>query len=161
MKLVEVYFISCSSFIIYLSFLFSLDCFTTLDRSETRCPEDDVIFQCSVQDGAAMSWQVSSTCGSGDYRTSFSSSSAVGDTRSATLCSTTLMFTVTSLTRSSISVILTIHTPVLLNGTRIACEGQSQTMKLLPCESICDNKIIKNNRAALWSVSLYHTAALG
>ena len=83
-----------------------------------------------------MHWQITSTCGSRDYRTSFSSTSSVGDTRVATLCSTTLMFTVTSLTSSSISVSLTIHTPVLLNGTRISCEDQSQTLKILPSKFI-------------------------
>ena len=116
--------------------LFSLDCSTTLDRSETRCLEDDAIFHCSsIQGGTTvMSWQVTSTCGSRNYRTSFSSTSTVGQTRDVTLCSTTLMFTVTSLTSSSISVTLTIHTPVLLNGTRVTCEDQSQTMKLIPCK---------------------------
>ena len=47
----------------------------------------------------------------------------VGYTRDATLCSTTLMFTVTLLTSSFISVTLTIHNPVLLNGTRISRRG--------------------------------------
>ena len=41
------------------------------------------------------------------------------------------MFAVTSLTSSSISVTLTIHTPVLLNGTRIACGGQTVTLDVL------------------------------
>ena len=81
-----------------------------------------------------MTWRITLTCGRFDYRTSFSSASSVGDTRDATLCSTTLMFTVTSLTCSSISVTLTIHTPVLLNGTRITCGGETQTLKLLPCK---------------------------
>ena len=39
--------------------------------------------------------------------------SSVGHTREATLSSTTLMYTVTSLTSSSISVTLTIHIPAL------------------------------------------------
>ena len=34
------------------------------------------------------------------------------------------------------SVALTIHTPVLLNGTIITCSGHSQTLKLLPSEFI-------------------------
>ena len=76
-------------------------------------------------------WQVSSTCGSGDLRESFSRNQHVGHTRDATLCSTTLIFTVTSLTSSSISVTLTIHTPVLLNGTTILCEGQTVTLHVL------------------------------
>ena len=79
-----------------------------------------------------MTWQITSTCGSLDYRTSFSATSSVRLTRNVALCSTTLMFTVTSLTSSSISVTLTIHTPVLLNGTTISCEGQTQTLKLIP-----------------------------
>ena len=81
-----------------------------------------------------MIWQISSTCGSMDSRKSFSSTSSVGRTSNATLCSTTLTFTVTLLNSSSISVTLTIHTPVLLNGTRISCSGQSQTLKLFPGE---------------------------
>ena len=76
-------------------------------------------------------WQVSSTCGSEDLRVSFSRNQHVRHTRDATLCSTTLMFTVTSLTSSSISVTLTIHTPVLLNGTIISCEGQTVTLHVL------------------------------
>ena len=43
----------------------------------------------------------------------------------------TPMFTVTSLTSSSISVTLTIHTPVLLNGTTISCGGQTGTLHVL------------------------------
>ena len=78
-----------------------------------------------------MQWQVSSTCGSGDLRESFSRNQHVGHTKGATLCSTTLMFTVTSLTSSSISVTLTIHTPVLLNGTTISCEDQTVTLHVL------------------------------
>ena len=38
-------------------------------------------------------------------------------------CSTSLTFTVTSLTRSFISVTFTIHTLVQLNGTRMTCSG--------------------------------------
>ena len=70
-------------------------------------------------------------CGSLDYETSFSSSSSVGESIVDTLCSTTLMFTVTSLTSSSISVTLTIHTPVLLKGTRMMCDGQTMMLYAL------------------------------
>ena len=80
-------------------------------------------------------WQVSSTCESGDLRESFSRNQHIGHTRDAILCSTTFMFTVTSLTSSSISVTLTIHTPVLLNGTRISCEGQTVTLDVLSSKS--------------------------
>ena len=57
-----------------------------------------------------MGWQTTCTCGSQDYITAFSYSSPVRHTRVGTLCSTTLMFTVTSLTSSSISVTFTVHT---------------------------------------------------
>ena len=112
---------------------FFLDCLTTFHNSNT-CSEDDAIFHCIVHDNSVTSWRITSTCESMDYITSFSATSSIGETRNGTLCSTTLVFTVTSLTSSSISVPLTIHTPVLLNGTRISCEGQSQTLKLLPSE---------------------------
>ena len=104
--------------------------------SDSLCPENDAIFLCFVHDCVVMHWQITSTCESLDYRTSFSSSSSVGHTRCCTLCSTSLMFTVTSLTSSSYSVTLTIYTPVQLNGTRISCEDQSQTMKLHPSKFI-------------------------
>ena len=124
----------CFSKILVLhdNIFFFLDCLTTFNNSNTLCLEDDAIFHCIIYGGTLMSWQITSTCGSVDYRTSFSSTSSVGNTRGVTLCSTTLMFTVTSLTSSSISVTLTIHTPVLLK--RISCQDQSQTLKLLPSE---------------------------
>ena len=95
------------------------------------CPEEDAIYKCTRGDGTLIDWMITSTCGSLDYYTSFSSSSSVGQSIVDTLCSTTLMFTVTSLTSSSISVTLTIHTPVLLNGTRITCEGQTVMLHVL------------------------------
>ena len=113
--------------------IFFLDGLTIFNKSNT-CSEDDAIFHCIVHDDTVKGWQITSTCGSREYRTSFSSTRTVGHTSTATLCSTTLMFTVTSLTSSSISVTLTIHTPMPLNGTRITCSDQSQTLKLLPSE---------------------------
>ena len=107
-----------------------LVCFGILSGSDIVCPDEDAIFDCA-SDTTLIEWIVTSTCGSFDYETSFSSTSSVGHTRDATLCSTTLMFTVTSLTSSSISVTLTIHTPVLLNGTRISCEDQTVTLLVL------------------------------
>ena len=94
------------------------------------CPEEDAIYKCTRGDGTLIDWMVTSTCGSLDYRTSFSSTSSVGQSIVGTLCSATLMFTVTSLT-SSISVTLTIHTPVLLNGTRISCQDQTVALHVL------------------------------
>ena len=88
------------------------------------CPEDTAVYNCNIDYGTVIEWQVSSTSESGDLRESFSRNQHVGHTRDTTLCSTTLMFTVTSLTSSSIGVTLTIHTPVLLNGTTISCEGK-------------------------------------
>ena len=56
------------------------------------------------------------------------------------------MFTVTSLTSTSISVTLTIHTPVLLNGTSIACGEQTETLVRYLYENYDqENKNIKNN----------------
>ena len=95
------------------------------------CSEEEAIFDCARIYTTLIEWRLTSTCESLDYQTSFSSTSSVGHTRDATLCSTTLMFTVTSLTSSSISVTLTIHTPVLLNGTRISCGGQTVTLHVL------------------------------
>ena len=95
------------------------------------CPGEDAIFKCTRGDGTLIEWTITSTCGSLDYETSFSSSSSVGESIVDTLCSTTLMFTVISLTSSSIGVTLTIHTPVLLNGTRITCGGQSVMLHVL------------------------------
>ena len=126
----------CFSKILVLhdNMFFFLDCLTTFNNGNTLCLEDDTIFHCNIYGGTLMSWQITSICGSRNYRTSFSSTSSVGHTRDATLCSTTLMFTVTSLTSSFIGVTLTIHTPVLLNGSRISCEDKSQILKLLPSE---------------------------
>ena len=95
------------------------------------CPQEYAIYKCTRGDGTLIYWRITSTCGSLDYETSFSSSSSVGESIVDTQCSTTLMFTVTSLTSSSISVTLTIHTPVLLNGTRISCEGQTVMLYVL------------------------------
>ena len=95
------------------------------------CSEEEAIFDCARIDTTLIEWRLTSTCGSFDYETSFSSTSSVGQTRDDTLCSTTLMFTVTSLTSSSISLTLTIHTPVLLSGTRISCGGQTVTLHVL------------------------------
>ena len=88
--------------------------------SDNLYPENDAIFLCFVHDLVVMHGQITSTCESLDYKTSFSSCSTVGHIRCGTLCSTFLMFTVTSLTSSSISVTLTIYTPVLLSETRIS-----------------------------------------
>ena len=115
---------------------FSLDCSHTLDRNETLCPDDDAIYHCSIPSGPLMIWHIASTCGGQGLQIHFSSTSSVGDTRIFTLCSTTLMFTVTSITSSSISVTLTIHTPVLLNGTIISCQSQSQRLILLPSKFV-------------------------
>ena len=95
------------------------------------CPEEDAIYKCTRGDGTLIDWMIASTCGSLDHESSLSSSSSVGESIIDTLCSTTLMFTVTSLTSSSISVTLTIHTPVLLNGTRINCGGQNVMLHVL------------------------------
>ena len=95
------------------------------------CPGEEAIYKCTRGDGTLMEWMITSTCSSLDYDTSFSSSSSVGQSIVDTLCSTTLMFTVNSLTRSSISMTLTIHTPVLLNGTRITCGGQTVMLHVL------------------------------
>ena len=95
------------------------------------CPEEDAIYKCTRGDGTLIEWMITSTCGSLDYDTSFSSSSSVGQSIVDTLCSTTLMFTVNSLTSSSISMTLTIHTPVLLNRTIITCGGQSAMLHVL------------------------------
>ena len=95
------------------------------------CPEEEAIFKCTRGDGTLIYWRMTSTCGSFDYETSFTSSSLVGESIVDTLCSTTLMFTVTSLNSSSISVNLTIHTPVLVNGTRITCGGQTKMLYVL------------------------------
>ena len=105
-----------------------------LSGSDMVCPEEDAIFDCT-SDTTLIEWTVSSTCGSLDYQTSFSFTSYVGRTRDVTLCSTTLMFTVTSLNISSISMTLTIRTPVLLNGTRIYCEDQTVTLHVLSSKS--------------------------
>ena len=95
------------------------------------CPDEYAIYKCTRGDGTLINWMITSPCGSLDYRTSFSSTSSVGEFIVDTKCSATLMFTVTSLISSSISVILTIHTPVLLNGTRISCQGQTVTLHVL------------------------------
>ena len=110
--------------------IYFLDGLTQLKGSNVVCPEDDSIFHCTRDSGSVIDWQITSSCRDQDYRTSFSSSSPVGHTRDATLCATTLMFTVTSLTRSSISVTLTVHTPVLLNGTTVSCMDQMQTLHI-------------------------------
>ena len=100
------------------------------------CPEENAIFDCTRSDGTLIGWRVTSTCGSLDYETSFSSTNLVGNTRGATLCSTTLMFRVISCSSSSISVTLTIHTPVQLNGSRISCRGQTVTLDVLSSKLI-------------------------
>ena len=92
------------------------------------CPGDAAVFNCSKDYSTVIEWRISSTCGSGDVRRSFTITQHVGYTIEVTLCSTTHMFTVTSLTSSSISVTLTIYTPVLLNGTRISCGNSSYTL---------------------------------
>ena len=114
--------------------MFTLDCSTILDKSEALCPDDDAVYHCIVE-VSVMIWDITSTCGSLVYSL-FSSTSSVGQTRNYTLCSTTLMFTVTSLTSSSISATLTIHTLVQLNGTTILCNGQQQTLIFLPSKFV-------------------------
>ena len=111
--------------------MFSLDCSTILDRNEALCPDDDAVYHCIVGDASVMIWDITSTCGRLHY-VLLGSTISVGQTRNFTLCSTTLMLTVTSLTSSSISATLTIHTLVQLNGTTIICNGQPQTLILLP-----------------------------
>jgi len=126
----------------------SLDCLTHLSRSEILCPEDNSTFHCSVHEDTVMDWQIASTCGTLDYRTSFSSSSSVGLPRIVTLCSATLNFTVTSLTSSSIRVTLSIHRPVLLNGSRIKCNYQSTTSTLFLSKPL-ENLIVLTKRKVL------------
>ena len=131
--MLDSYFIYIRS--LFHSSEFCLICLAHLIGSDMVCPEEGAIFDCAKDDGTLIEWIVSSTCGS-FYHTSFSSSSYVGRTKDVTLCSTNLMFTVTSLTRFSISVTLTIHTPVMLNGTRIIWEGQTLTLHVLSCKLI-------------------------
>ena len=132
-------------FILHYSFIvlsiFGLDCWGCLTGRDVVCPEDDAVFNCSIDDSTVIEWTISSTCGSGGVRRSFSRNQ-VGYTRDSTLCSTSLMFTVTSLTSSSISVTLTIQTPVLLNGTRIECGGQTVTLAKLSGENRTDGWVI-------------------
>ena len=108
---------------------FHLDCWGLLTGTDV-CPEDNAVFDCGIDYRTVIQWQVSSTCGSRNARESFSSNHYVGYTRDVALCSVSLIFTVTSLTSSSISVTLTIHTPVLLNGTIISCGGQTLTLNV-------------------------------
>ena len=102
-----------------------------LNGSNIVCAEEKAIFDCARIVGTLIGWTVTSTCGSYDYEISFSFTSSVGESIVDTLCSTTLMFTVTSLTSSSISVTLTIRTLVLLSGTIISCGGQTVTLHVL------------------------------
>ena len=113
------------------------------------CPEDTAVFNCSLDDTTVIEWRISSTCGSGDVRRSFSRNHHVGYTTDVTLCSTSLMFRVTSLTSSSISVFLTIHTPLLLNGTRITCGRQTVTLAILSGENRIDRHYL-HNILSLW-----------
>ena len=131
-KLVDFIFIESVLVFIYLCNFLYIDCWGRLTGIDIVCSEDPIaVFNCSINYSTVIEWRVSSICGSGNFRESFSRNDQVGYTRYATLCSTTLMFTVTSLTSSSISVTLTIHTPVLLNGTRITCGGQTVTLDVL------------------------------
>ena len=66
------------------------------------CPEEDGIFKCTRDNVTLINWRITSTCGSLDFQTSFSSTSSVGQSLVDTLCFTPLTFTFTSLTRSSI-----------------------------------------------------------
>ena len=73
-------------------------------------PWDAAVFNCSSDYSTVIEWRISSTCASGDVRRSFSINQHVGYTIEVTLSSITLMFTVTSLTSSSISVTHYLHT---------------------------------------------------
>ena len=128
--------------------VFNLACLGLLSGSDMVCPEEDAIYKCTRGDETLLDWMITSTCGSLDYWTSFSSSSSVGESIVGTLCSTTLIFTVTSLTSSSISGALTIHTPALLNGTRISYGGKTvscmyvlSSSKLLQLQRMNNSKL--------------------
>jgi len=86
-------------------------------------------------DGNFISWTIPSTCGTNEYTNGIMSSNQVGFAENASLCNSQLIFTVTFANSSSISVTLTIHQPVLLNGTRISCRDQSTTLNILSSKS--------------------------
>ena len=94
------------------------------------------ILHCNVLDGTLIGWKITSILMAVVYTTVQRLAPLVPlDKRAGhSLCFTTLMFTITSLTSSSSMVTLNIQTSVLLNGTRILFEGQSQTLKLLLSE---------------------------
>ena len=71
------------------------------------------------------------TCG-GDTGTTFGLFSEIGTVLNLTRCNSVLIFSLTSITSSSISSTLTIHRPLPLNGTRIMC--LDETAKLLILE---------------------------
>jgi len=98
-----------------------LDSLSQLEGTPSVCSQDNGYFHCTRSDGTFMDWRLTSTCGSLDYRISFSSSSSDGDSRVESLCSATLNFTVTSRTSSFISVTLTIHRPVQWADSDIGC----------------------------------------
>jgi len=89
------------------------------------CTREVANFKCSRNGVAFISWEVQSTCGSRNLKTGFSSSTLVGFTSNRSLCNSLLTFIVTSLTNFSICVTLTIHRPLLLNGSRITCREES------------------------------------
>ena len=77
-----------------------------------------------------------STCGTGSISRGFNTLSRIGSSYGVRLCNTTLIFTLTSATSSSISSTLTIDRPLLLNGTRITCVDETVQLLVVTSKSI-------------------------
>ena len=97
------------------------------------CSSDVASYQCTRSGETIISWAVMSTCGTNSIGRSFNYFNQIGATYNVRLCSSTLIFTLTSVTSSSSSSTLTIDRPLLLNGTRITCVDE--TVQLLAVNS--------------------------
>ena len=89
------------------------------------CSSDVTSYQCTRSGGTTISWAIMSTCGTNSVGRSYNYFNQVGATYNVRLCSSTLIFSLTAITSSSISSTLTIDRPLLLNGTRITCVDET------------------------------------
>ena len=93
------------------------------------CSSDVASYKCTRSGVTVIGWTVRSTCGTRSISRGFATPSPIGTTIHARLCNSTLIFSLTSTTSSSISSTLSIDRPLLLNGTRITC--RDETVQLL------------------------------
>jgi len=102
-----------------------------LSEKEGICPGDVTTFQCTRNHSSYITFRILSSSECGSYGVTWSSYYSDTSTSSTTLRSSLLVFSLSSVTSSSITASLTVHRPELLDGATIECSSWSLQLSVV------------------------------